>query len=175
MTFWSSNLESKRKFRFVVMLSDGVSFDVKSVTIPSFEVNQGEYQLANHKFKYPGLLTWNDITITYVDTKSQVNDLLQILKRSGWGTPSSGDKGISKTTQSTNWGFLSIQTLDQDGKPIDEWKLHGGWLKAVDFGELSYDSDDLVEFKATIAYDWAEHTQTSSTAQPTPPPATSEQ
>ena len=70
MAFWNlPSVDPTRKFRFL-MQSNGIESDqwiwAKSINKPSYEINTGEYQLGNHKFKYPGIATWNDITITIV-------------------------------------------------------------------------------------------------------------
>ena len=48
---------------------------VNSVTLPSFEINTGEYQLLNQKFKYPGIPTWNPVTISIIDTADSVEQV----------------------------------------------------------------------------------------------------
>ena len=69
MAFWTSpDLEPLRKFRFKIqMAEDTVMWWAKSVTQPSPDISISEYQLVNHKIKYPGVVTWNDIDITFVD------------------------------------------------------------------------------------------------------------
>ena len=71
MAFWSRNtLEPLRKFRFQIQIGSGkddIMWYAKTVTQPSPEVSVSEHQLINHKIKYPGIVTWNDIDITFVD------------------------------------------------------------------------------------------------------------
>ena len=52
---------------------------VNSVTLPSFEINTGEYQLLNQKFKYPGIPTWNPVTISIIDTADSVEQVKKVL------------------------------------------------------------------------------------------------
>ena len=66
MTFWNVSgekaLQPKRNYRF--RLTDGdqeLWWWAKTVDKPSFDVSSNEYQLINHKFKYPGILTWKPI------------------------------------------------------------------------------------------------------------------
>ena len=77
MTFWAnSKLEPKRKFRFRFSTPSSAQIEgfwwfAKSIDKPTYSVNGGEYQLINHKFKYPGIATWEDISITVVDPGSE--------------------------------------------------------------------------------------------------------
>ena len=75
MAFWSEKEnEPLRKFRFTVTFGEELWY-AKSVTKPSFDVSVSEYQLVNHKIKYPGIVTWSDIEIVIVDTKSEMKSI----------------------------------------------------------------------------------------------------
>ena len=52
------------------------------------------------------------------------------------------------------WQEVSL-TLDAEGAPIESWVLHNAWLKSVEFGELTYEDEGLVEVSMTVRYDWA--------------------
>ena len=176
MAFWTDKqniIQPLRPYRFTLQETGvdltkpgspddgGTWFWAKSVSKPSFEISQDEYQLINHKIRYPGVATWNDVTIKMIDYK-EPNDLrgqtksfkfYEYLKDSGYSF--SGKDGISKVAATTE--FL-IQQLDADGNAIESWKLINPWIKNVEFTELSYDSDDISEITLTIAYDLAELT-----------------
>ena len=38
---------------------------------------------------------------------------------------------------------------------IEKWQLWNPWIKNVEFGDLTYESDDVVEISLTLAYDFA--------------------
>ena len=162
MAFWSTgDIVPTRQFRFLVSnSSDGeaVWFWAKGISKPSFEISSTEHQLVNHKFKYPGIITWNDITMTVVDTGQKTNELLERVRGSGYDYPTNffGDEGISKEAYSDYFDEFAIQQLDDKGTAIETWRLKGAFLKAINFGELTYDTDDLVTIQLTIGYDWAE-------------------
>ena len=168
MTFWTNNSAPKRKFRFAIFDSnegtiegESIWYWAKSVTKPSFEISTSEYQLINHTFKYPGLLTWNDITISLVDTSEITQRLIRKVFNFGYVYPTQADitnyvDGISKSQSDIYVGNLQINQLDSDGKTLEQWKLHGGIVKSINFGDLDYSSEDLVGLEMTIAYDWAE-------------------
>jgi len=163
MAFWSilGGNEPTRQFRFLVSNTqdnDSAWYWAKSVSKPSFEVSSTEHQLVNHKFKYPGIVTWSDITITIVDTGQKTNDLLNRFKENGYNYPTNfqGTEGISKASSTQYLDELTIQQLDADGAPIETWRLKGAFIKSINFGDLDYGSEELVTIQFTISYDWAE-------------------
>jgi hypothetical protein len=156
MTFWSaSDLEPTRKHRFRVELGGVVLWWAKSVTKPSFDISTNRYTAINHSIEYPGILTWNDVTLTIVDVGKKTKELYDKLKDMGYSAPGSttdGFGGIEKGDKSD----LKIYQMDASGKTIEEWTLNKFTIKTVNFGDLSYSDDELVEMSMTIAYDWAE-------------------
>lgn len=44
-----------------------IMFTVKSIDKPSIDIETKDFKLMNHKFKYPGMVTWNPIKLTLVD------------------------------------------------------------------------------------------------------------
>lgn len=156
MAFWSTNtIEPLRKFRFLMTLGGDVVYDVKTVDKPSFDVSESEYLLINHKIKYPGVVTWNDIDVTIVDSveKSNGPNYYQKLLSSGYAFDGTND-GINK--QQYNDGDILITQIDAAGNPREEWTLKNAFIKSVKFGDLDYSSDDLMEITITISYDSAE-------------------
>ena len=157
--FWSSNtLEPLRKFRFQIQFGKEVMWWAKSVTQPSPDVSMGEYQLINHKIKYPGIVTWNDIDITMVepDKTSGVGfGLINKLKGSGYYTePTNGaDDGLKKNVFPGE--DILIIKIAADGEVVETWKLINPFIKSIKYSDLDYSSDDLVEVSITVAYDSA--------------------
>lgn len=165
MAFWTDNAAPKRQYRFSILDSneggEGIWYWAKSVTKPSFEISTNEYQLINHKFKYPGTLTWNDITISIVDTADKTQLLLNKVFNFGYIYPDYQNiteyiDGISKSQSSAYFDEFLINQLDAEGNALESWRLHGAILKSVNFGSLDYSSEDLVTIELTITYDWAQ-------------------
>tara|TARA_R110001592_G_scaffold104215_4_gene293328 strand:- start:1306 stop:1731 length:426 start_codon:yes stop_codon:yes gene_type:complete len=134
----------------------------KSVAQPSPDVSMGEYQLINHKIKFPGIVTWNDIDIVLVNiptgdvslpTKGQ--ELIDILRANGYkpNPPLSGEDGLIKRVFSRK--DILITKIDADGETIETWKLINPFIKSIKYGDLDYSSDDLLEITITVAYDSA--------------------
>lgn len=169
MSFWTQqSLEPKRNFRFKIT-SDGwdktesVWWWAKSIDKPSFNVTNNEYQLINHKFKYPGIVTWNNIQITLVDFDKEnggpnSGEALRLeLSNIGYERPDQAAmRGISKITHS-HVSDLIIQHLNADGKPVDTWTLKGAFIISVSYSKLDYSSDELSEVTLEIAYDYADY------------------
>lgn len=159
MAFWSSNtLEPLRKFRFQIQFGNDVMWWAKSVTQPSPDVSMSEYQLINHKVKYPGIVTWNDIDITMVEPNKDSGvgfELINKLKGSGYYiNPNAGDGDGLKKNVFIGEDIL-ITKIDADGELVETWKLINPFIKAIKYGDLDYSSDDLLEITLTVAYDSA--------------------
>ena len=98
MSWWTSaNVEPKRKSRFIVEIANGFFLpNVKTCSKPSANVDLKEFQLINHKFKYPGVVTWQDIKITMIDMNGNSGAdqsldtallLWRMLKHTGYNLP----------------------------------------------------------------------------------------
>ena len=153
MTFWSKSNEPLRKFRFTVTFGEELWY-AKSVSKPTFDISVSEYQLINHKIKYPGIVTWSDVEIVIIDTKSITKGVKYYKNLVSGGYRFSGnDDGIVK--KNTAGGDVLITQLAADGKIIEEWRLINPFVKSIKFGDLDYSSDDLVEITITLAFDSA--------------------
>ena len=155
MSFWSSNtLEPLRKFRFQIQIGkDSSLWWAKSVTQPSPDVSMGEYQLINHKIKFPGIVTWSDIDITMVDVGDKGKEFYKKLTDSGYGFPDKKEDGMIKEQYKRE--VFNIQKLNADGETIETWELINPFIKSIKYSDLDYSSDDLVEVSITVAYDSA--------------------
>jgi len=94
-SFWTSaNVEPKRKYRFLVQITGtkevGALWFAKGVNKPEITVESTEHTYLNHKFYYPGMVSWNEVSVTLVDPVSP--DAAQItaemLESSGYAGPS---------------------------------------------------------------------------------------
>ena len=50
---------------------------------------------------------------------------------------------------------FGANTGDQQENVLEKWSINNPIITSVDFGNLDYSSDDLVNISMTIAYDWA--------------------
>jgi hypothetical protein len=175
MSFWTdAALEPKRGYRFIISITGmagGAQFYAKKVKKPKISVESTEHKYINHTFKFPGGVTWDDVTVTLVDPvePDAANNLTAILESAGYIIPGNENQvtTMSKLQSVASLGTVTIRQIDDarrtaGGAPLDitngvveEWILQNAWLKDIDFGEMAYDSKDLSEITMTIAYDWA--------------------
>jgi len=157
MAFWTStDVTPLMKFQFRVTIGE-VLWYAKAVQLPSYEVTNESYQLVNQKFKYPGLLVWNDISITLVEVGKSAILLKSFLTSAGYKCP--GDctnlDGLSKSKFSNKRPII-IEQLHPNGKGFQYWKIKNWMLTAAKFGDMSYDADEMLSVEMNIAYDCAE-------------------
>ena len=63
-------------------------------------------------------------------------------------------KNIETMQQGASKDFI-IQQLDASGAVFRTWTLKNSFIKSVNYGELSYSSDDLVSLEIVVSYDFA--------------------
>jgi len=140
MPFFSDSgpggFQPKRAFRFLVSFTElsNMTFMVKTCDKPSYTIKAGEHQILNHVFKFPGKVTWEDVSVEFVDAVD----------------PNVGSKFYNALL---NAGYI-IAAVD-DTRIVEEWTLKNAWLNNVAFGKLTYATEDLVSITAKITFDYA--------------------
>ncbi len=193
MAFWNDpkNLEPTRAYRFLVSIPGGevngvktngiANFVVKKISKPGYEISESEHKFLNHSFFFPGKITWNEVTLTIVDALEPdgENIMMELLDRSGYKVPvpSASINGfetqtISKAKSVAALGDVIIRQLDGHGFDVKAWTLHNPWIKSVNFGELDYESEELMNIEITIRYDFAHQESFQRTSFPTNQPGT---
>ena len=179
-TFWANpTTDPKRAYRWLLYLNAGnalPSWVITKVSQPSFEVSEKGHQFINHKFYYPGRVTWTEVKFTLVDPidPDASAQLQKILHQSGYVFPDQASfeqatDTISKGRAIRTMPKVKIQLLGASNAGsggnvgarapnVGSWSLNNAWIKNVTFSELSYDSDDLVNAEVTLRYDWAVYT-----------------
>ena len=170
MAFWTDKsdlVEPLRPFRFRIMeAKDYTEFSgspddrgywwwAKSVSKPTYEISKHEYTLINHKFKYPGIASWKDITIKFIDYKDELSlsgptkmhSFIQYLKESSYSFNS--PDGIAKDKLIRNY---IIEQLDPDGQVLEKWTLINAFVINIETSELSYEDENLTEITLTVTY-----------------------
>jgi hypothetical protein len=170
MSFWNqASVEPKRQFRWLLYIAGMPQFIVKNVKKPSFSVAVTPHDFINYKFKYPGRVEWQDIQVTIVDPvqPDSAASLVKILENAGYVYPdnftsqANEPKTISKKALVDSLGGqiqlvqFGANTGDQQENVLEKWTINNPLITTVDFGNLDYSSDDLVNISMTFAYDWA--------------------
>ena len=179
MSFWQNkSLQPKRKFRYLVTFGQGgTEFQtaVKTTEKPKFEIGHTPYKFLNHQFHFPNRLVWQPINMTLVDhlgaqldvNQSITGQLYNLITKSGYSDPRSNSiegckAAITKAAATTALGQIKIQQLadnpNADGtavEVVETWTLWNAFINNINFGDLSYDDDGLVEISLTLVYDYA--------------------
>jgi len=144
MTWWTnSNIQLKQKFRFFVEISDNLFlFNVKTVTKPSAQIETKEFQLINHKFNYPGIVTWQPIKITMVDMRGNISTFkdqdtntpgFQAIGNSGWidALNTARNEGTTKDfyDDKNNTPKFEVGKILNKNQPFDTSRLLYAMLK----------------------------------------------
>jgi hypothetical protein len=182
--FSQTTFEPKRKFRFMVSfgspeLDSGLRYMVTGVNKPAYEVKETAHQVLNHVFKFPGMVTWNNVTCTFIDAVDPDvgSSFYAALLNSGYMKPTDENKlatGITKNQShhalgevkimqldggsiSTNATPQSLDNVQGDTRILETWVLKNAFIKSVKFGEgMKYGAEELVEISTEIVYDYAE-------------------
>lgn len=174
--FWTQpQRDPKREYRFLVVfpnMPNGATWYAKKVKKPKMTTSKTEHQYINHTFKYPGRVTWDDVTVTLVDPVSPdaAQHLAATIQASGYVVPKTFNDvtTISKARAVEMLGNIQIIQIDESilgsggdaqmvpgGQAVEVWTLKNPWIGDVDFGQLDYESDDLSKIELTIVYDFA--------------------
>jgi len=172
--FWGNpTLEPKRAYRWLLTIPglDGAGWIVKKINKPSFTVTETEHNYINHKFYYPGRVEWNTVSMTIVDpvTPNATENLMAILGTMGYQFPDTlaNAQQTTITKEEAKNALESVEIRQIDGgsagaaaATIEKWTLKRCWIKSVTFGDLDYESDEIVNIEIELRYDWAEHSPT---------------
>ncbi|MDP6999876.1 MAG: hypothetical protein QF569_27730 [Candidatus Poribacteria bacterium] len=190
MPFFSDSgpggFQPKRAFRFLVNFTElsNMTFMVKTSDKPAYTIKAGEHQILNHTFKFPGKVTWDDVSIEFVDAvdPNVGSKFYNALLNAGYVNPVDSTSlltGITKVQATSTLGEVRIKQLDgggvllpagidpgdviaavDDTRIVEEWTLKNAWLNNVSFGKLSYATEDLVSITAKVTYDYATYSST---------------
>jgi len=170
MSFWNqASIEPKRQFRWLLYIAGMPQFIVKDVKKPSFTVASTPHDFINYKFHYPGRVEWQDIQVTIVDPvqPDSTASLVNILEAAGYVLPDEYTSQANEPRTISKQSFVDamggqIQLVQfgantgaQEENVLEKWTINNPFLTNVDFGNLSYSSDELVNISMTIKYDWA--------------------
>ncbi len=175
-SFWNQpTSDPKRKFRWYLTFTspqdpgNTLYLAAKTIDKPKFEISNTQHQFINHQFNFPGRLKWEPLAATFVDLASSPaeggSDIGRIISgmidASGYrvpeGNPDNCKFSITKDQAVAAFGSnFEIIQMDGDNKVVEKWKLANPWISQVQYGDLSYEDDGLVEISVTIVYDWAQ-------------------
>ena len=164
MAFWKQNtVKATRQFRFKLSIDGEHYWWAKSTELPSATVNSQEYLLGSHKFKYPGVLTWNPIQVEIADVGIGNNSsdlkLINIFNTKGYGMIE-GTAGPNKTPAGIDkiqFDEVRIELIKPNGSMQRQWVLKDAFFTEINFGRGDYNSEEINSITFTINYDYAEY------------------
>ena len=162
--FWSvKESEPKREHRWIMNIGGIPHWLVKKVSKPSITVSESKHVLLNHAFYYPGVVNYEKTSVTLVDPvhPDATAMMWNVLFQSGYGIPDNPDDKVTMNKESLvgALGNVTISQLGGDGNIVEEYMLLNPWVAGVKFGELDYESDNLVNLTLDLRYDFVKFTR----------------
>jgi hypothetical protein len=176
MAFWSKAPEVNRQFRWYMTFggqSEGVSalnelkYALKKAAKPTMKVSEVQHKYLNHFYYYPGRVEWDPITVSFAAVQNpRASQLLNLTtKDSGYVFPgnASAMNTISKRKaikaiaggDGSKGNKIELIQIDEDGNPIETWRLWNPFFTEIKFDSLEYGSEEILNLDATIKYDYA--------------------
>ena len=169
--FWANpGTEPKRAYRWLMRFNTNENpldeWLIKKVSPrPSWSLSETKHSFLNHTFYYPGRIEYDEISVTLVEAVSpnSAENLQNMLELSGYVRPNATAgqlASVSKagwTAPSPNGAGLNnveIVQLNEQGNVLETWRLYNTWIKACKFGDLDYESDDMLNVELTLRYDF---------------------
>mgnify|MGYP003431561272 CR=1 FL=1 len=140
-------------WRFKIQFSKlaNVNFYAKSVTLPQIDNSPLIVEYGNTQMKIKGKTKWNDIDMTMYAYEYMTLEEL-------WDYMNKLHQDIEKGTDYYGDNYkndILIQIVAPNDAPIATWTLVGAFINILNFGEFDYSSEDIVQPKLTISYDYA--------------------
>jgi hypothetical protein len=123
---------------------------VKVASRPNAEIDETEINHLNAKMFIPGKLTWQTITVTYIDVAhTQMTTLYNWLATVyDFTDPVNLRQGNRRDWEAT--GVLNM--YDGCGVLLEQWQLQHVWPKSINFGDLDYAASDEATIELTLRY-----------------------
>lgn len=121
---------------------------LKDMSLPTFSINQERVKGASLNYKYAGDVTWEDVKITWYDTKGMLNFVVS-WRQTVW-TP---DGGLASPSDYKTKSVIA--TSLPDGASVNKFELINSWPSSIRYGDLTYTQSDVKIVDVTITYDWA--------------------
>jgi hypothetical protein len=124
---------------------------------PSLSFKEMDAQHITETVYFPGKPEWKPISITLYDIKTRFNPVIQWIKK----IYEVSEKEVSwkpSVESSSPQAFkreCSIDLYDGVGNIVEEWKLENVWPISIDFGDLDFNSSDILTIDLQLRYDRA--------------------
>ena len=146
-----TNFEPKMKNRYVMEIDGIPAYMIKAANRPSINFETITLDHINVKRKLQGKGEWQDITITLFDpiVPSGAQAVMEWVRLGHESI--TGRRGYADFYKKD----IQIYMLGPVCDKIEQWTLKGAFLTTVNFGDLSFDSNEVASIELGIAYDYA--------------------
>lgn len=144
--------EPKKQNRFILRFPSSLGINewfVMSTSRPKINIGEVEIPFLNTSTWVAGRFTWDTIDVTFKDPigPSAAQALMEWVRLHAESV--TGRMGYAAGYKKN----VELEMLDPAGVVIEKWILEGTFLTNVNFGELSYSSEDIAEITATLRPD----------------------
>lgn len=146
-----TNFEPKMKNRYIMEIDGIPAYMIKAANRPSINFETITMDHINIKRKLQGKGEWQDITITLFDpiVPSGAQAVMEWVRLGHESI--TGRRGYADFYKKD----IDIYMLGPVGDKIEQWKMKGCFLTTVNFGDLSFDSNEPATIELGIAMDYA--------------------
>jgi hypothetical protein len=144
-----NKFEPKRKHRWILAIEGIDAFLVKSAARPSFTISSKPITWMNTTRYIAGKITFGTMSVALHDPiapsgAQQVTEWIRTHQESV-----SGRAGYADFYKRD----IQLKMLDPVGTVVELWDIKGAQLTSVQFGNVSYDGDEVADISLTIQYD----------------------
>ena len=156
------NINPQLSFRFKIVFSEleDIGIYAKSIQLPTIDNGTIIVDYGNTQMKVKGKTKWNDIQMTlYAFEQKTMRQLWKYLNELHQKVDDGKDfypDDYKKDVQ--------IQLLAPNDDVISTWKLIGAYANLINFGDLDYGTEEIVQPQVTFSYDYALFVDTNSFA-----------
>lgn len=142
--------EPKVQNRFILQIDGIPSFLCKKVSRPQIECGEVVLSHINIIRKLKGICKWNDITLTMYDAivPSGAQTVMEWVRTSHESI--TGRDGYADFYKKN----FDIFVLGPVGDKIENWKVHGAYVKTANFGDMDWGTETAVEIQLTLGLDY---------------------
>lgn len=147
------NYDPILSFRFKIQFSSlqDVTFYGKAINLPTLDNAAITYDYGNTQVKVKGKTKWNDVTLTmYAYEKMTIDQLWDYMNVLHQDVVKGEDKYGDDYKKD-----IQIQILSPSDVPIATWTLIGAFANSINFGDLDWSAEEVVQPTMVISYDYA--------------------
>lgn len=139
------------RFRIQFSSLPNVTFYAKSIQLPTIDNQPLILEYGNTQMKVKGKTKWNDVELTmYAYEKMTLEELWDYLNK----LHQKVDEGLDYYGDDYKKDII-IQVVSPSDQPISKWTLVGAFANIINYGEFDYASEEVVQPRLTISYDYA--------------------